>query len=185
VARAIAAVWRGIAAMFIGVLALIALLSGCRSAPQFSGQVVGVVDGDTLVVLDGRREQRVRLIGIDAPEGRQAYGSQSKQHLSRLAFGRTATVIVQGSDRYGRTLGQVLVDGVDVGLEQVRAGMAWHYVRYSTDPGIAKAELEARGGGRGIWAQHSPEPPWQFRRGLTARPRSRDLPSDSAPRGLK
>jgi endonuclease YncB( thermonuclease family) len=147
-------------------LALLVVLAaaGCRQPVEFTGQVTGVSDGDTLTIMRDGRPERVRIAGVDAPEGRQPYGRRSRQHLAELAFGRVATVTVQGRDRYGRTLGRVVVDGADVGLEQVRAGFAWHYVEYSKDPALARAEAEARRARRGLWQAGDALPPWEFRR---------------------
>ena len=92
------------------------------------GQVVGVTDGDTITVLDGQRTQhKVRLAGIDAPEKAQAFGQRSKEHLSSLVFGRQVKVETEKQDRYGRTVGKVLVEGRDANLAMVVAGLAWHY----------------------------------------------------------
>ena len=65
-------------------------------AERIAGRVVGVADGDTLTMLTGERRQvRVRLAGIDAPERRQPYGTRARQALSALAFGRSAQVEVE------------------------------------------------------------------------------------------
>jgi hypothetical protein len=70
-------------------------------AETLTGRVVGVSDGDTLTLLaEGNRQVRVRLAEIDTPESRQPYGSRAKQALSDLAFGKTARVEVQDTDRY-------------------------------------------------------------------------------------
>ncbi len=101
-------------------------------AATITGRVVGVSDGDTITVLDADRTQhKIRLAGIDAPESKQAFGSRSKQNLSDLVFGKDVAVEWDKRDRYQRTLGVVLVDGHDVNLEQVRAGMAWWYRQYA------------------------------------------------------
>ena len=71
---------------------------------------------------------------------------------------------VRDIDRYGRTVGRVDVDGRDARLEVVRAGLAWHYVRYSNDAVLASAEREARAARRGLWVQPAPLAPWEFRR---------------------
>jgi endonuclease YncB( thermonuclease family) len=158
--------WRLLAPALLVLTAAASLaVSGCTRRETFTGQVVGIADGDTLTVMrDGRRE-RVRISGIDAPEGGQAFGRRSRQHLASLAFGQQATVILEGADRYGRLLGRVVVEGLDVGLEQVRQGYAWHYTRYSSDRQLAAAEREARAARRGLWADGSPRPPWELRRG--------------------
>jgi endonuclease YncB( thermonuclease family) len=83
------------------------------------------------VVFDAKKVQhKIRLQGIDAPERRQAYGTKSKEHLSDLIAGKTVVVDYSKYDRYQRILGKVLLGGEDVNLEQVEAGMAWHYKKY-------------------------------------------------------
>jgi endonuclease YncB( thermonuclease family) len=133
---------------------------------------VGVADGDTITVLGaGDRQTRVRLQGIDAPESRQAFGQASKRNLSDLVFDREVVVEYEKTDRYGRTVGKVLSGGRDVNLEQVRAGLAWHYKYYQDEQSpadrrlYAEAEAGARKAGRGLWADPGPTPPWDFRRG--------------------
>ena len=80
-------------------------------AGEITGRVVGIADGDTLTVLDAARQQtRVRLAEIDAPESHQPYGSRAKQALSDLAFGKSVRVVVQDTDRYGRTVGRIYAE---------------------------------------------------------------------------
>jgi hypothetical protein len=67
-------------------------------------------------------------------------------------------------DRYGRTVARVVVDGEDLGLALVRAGLAWHYTHYSNDVELARAESAARAAKRGIWSHAKPIPPWEYRR---------------------
>jgi endonuclease YncB( thermonuclease family) len=136
------------------------------------GKVVGVADGDTMTILGaGNRQTRVRLQGIDAPESRQAFGQDSKRNLSDLVFNKQVVVEYEKTDQYGRTLGKVLIGGRDVNLEQVKAGLAWHYKHYQGDQSpadrrlYADAETEARSARRGLWADAAPIPPWDFRRG--------------------
>ena len=93
---------------------------------DFTGKVVKISDGDTITVLDHYKVQhRVRLTGIDAPERKQAFGSRSRQSLGKLVFRKTVTVKTNKLDRYGRVLGKVLINGIDVNKERVRRGMAW------------------------------------------------------------
>ena len=138
------------------------------------GKVVGVSDGDTITVLDEqKRQHKIRLEGIVAPESSQDFGSRSKQSLSDLVFGKTVTVTSWKKDKYGRTLGTVTLDGKDINLEQVQRGMAWSY-RYSAvrpeEPTPEElAEEQARKEKRGLWADPAPIPPWEFRRGKTAK----------------
>lgn len=95
-------------------------------AEAIIGRVVKVADGDTITVLDDQLQQhRIRLGGIDAPERRQAFGGRSRETLSQMVAGRTVVVESNKLDRYGRSVGVVLVDGRDANLAQVQAGMAW------------------------------------------------------------
>ena len=107
---------------------------------DFTGKVVAVADGDTITVLKDLRQVKVRLTEIDAPEKKQAFGNRSKESLSDLCFGKTATLIEKSKDRYGRTLARVTCDGTDANAEQVRRGLAWAYTRYLTDPQIKAIE---------------------------------------------
>jgi len=133
-------------------------------------RVVSVHDGDTVRALDpDKREHKVRLHGIDAPEVGQAFGTKSRDGLRTLVMGKAVTVDHRGEDRYGRTLARLEVDGRDVNREMVAAGLAWHYVRYSDDALLAAAEVEAREARRGLWADREPVPPWEWRAGEHAR----------------
>lgn len=88
------------------------------------GLVVSVHDGDTLTVLVGKQQIKVRLAEIDAPELGQPYGQRSRQSLAELCFQQTAQVALAARDRYGRAVGKVECAGKDAGAHQVSAGMA-------------------------------------------------------------
>lgn len=140
------------------------------TAVTIEGKVVGVADGDTITVLDDTRNQhKVRLAGIDAPEKKQSFGNRSNQSLSDLVFNKDVVVETNKRDKYKRSVGKVLVDGVDVNLEQVKRGMAWHYKAYAREQSAfdrkvyAETEMEARAVRRGVWADAEPMPPWEFR----------------------
>lgn len=154
--------------------AAIMICSACASLAQadiLTGKVIKIADGDTLTVLDAEKKQyRIRLTGIDAPEKKQAFGTVSKQHLATLAFGKTVHVEWFRRDRYQRILGKVWVGGQDANLEQIRAGLAWHYKQYEKDqPPLdrrryAQAEALARLDRVELWRDPSPMAPWDFRR---------------------
>ena len=94
-------------------------------AETITGKVIGVMDGDTIEVLDATKTpRRIRLAGIDAPEKAQPFGARSKQHLSDQVFGKQVEVLSNKTDKYGRTVGKVMVGGKDVNLEQVSSGFA-------------------------------------------------------------
>jgi len=152
----------------IGTAFLLLVLSFSVWA-DFTGKVVKIADGDTITVLDHYKVQhRIRLTGIDAPERKQAFGSRSRQSLAKLVFSKTVTVKTNKRDRYGRVLGKVLINGIDVNKEQVRRGMAWHgYIRDQTSADrITYADIEknARKERRGLWVDPNPLPPWKWRR---------------------
>ena len=126
--------------------------------------VVGVSDGDTITVRCGDQPQeRIRLLEIDAPEKKQAYGQKAKQALSVLIFGKEITVEEAGHDRYKRTLAHLKLDGLDVNREMVKLGYAWCYRQYLKDRTCLDDEEQAREEKIGLWADKDPMPPWQWR----------------------
>ena len=139
-------------------------LAAAVQAGELRGRVVGVIDGDTMDVLDARRQQyRIRLAEIDAPEKGQPFGQQSKQSLSDLCFGRDAVIEGKSRDRYGRVIGRVSCAGIDASAAQVRHGMAWVFDRYVTDRTLYAIQEEARAARRGLWSDPAPVPPWEYR----------------------
>jgi micrococcal nuclease len=82
---------------------------------------------------------------------------------SGLCFKRWASITPASRDRYGRTVGRVQCQGRDSSAEQVRAGMAWAFKRYLTDPEIARLEEAARKAGLGLWRDTDPVAPWDWR----------------------
>jgi endonuclease YncB( thermonuclease family) len=136
-----------------------------------NGRVVRVADGDTVTVLDSSNTQhRIRLEGIDAPESHQAFGAKSKKTLSDMVFGKDVTVVYKKTDQYGRLVGKITLDGKDINLEQLKAGMAWHYKEYQREQSpqdrelYARAEVEARAAGLGLWRDSDPVEPSEFRK---------------------
>jgi micrococcal nuclease len=134
------------------------------AAPAFSDQVIGIADGDTLTVLHERKPVKIRLANIDAPEKKQAFGERSKQSLSELCFQKNATYSIQNIDRYGRTVAVVTCDGVEVNRAQVERGLAWVYAQYNKDASLPALQADAKSARRGLWSDHNPTPPWEFRR---------------------
>lgn len=90
-------------------------------------------DADSLTLLDGSKTQhKVRIAGIDAPEQKEPYSSAAKDNLALLVSNRKVLAACYKRDRYGRNVCRVYTDeGQNVGLEQVRAGMAWHFKKYA------------------------------------------------------
>ena len=143
---------------------------------NFSGKVVSVTDGDTVdVLVSGNLIYAVRLAGIDAPEHDQAYGTESTEHLSQLVLDKTVTLECEDERSYGRLICKIiLADGDDVCLEQVKAGMAWHYKQYEDEQNpadrenYAAAECFAMKAKVGLWSDPHPVQPQDFRHGTNS-----------------
>lgn len=146
---------------FLVVLAAWAVLGTAYA--DITGRVVGVLDGDTIDVLVDHKPVRVRLGQVDAPESRAEFGTRAKQALSKAVFAKVVHVKTSGTDRYGRTIGTVLVDGQDINRLMVAQGMAWVYRQYLTDQSLLDVEAKARNGRVGLWADPNPVAPWEWR----------------------
>jgi micrococcal nuclease len=131
---------------------------------QFSAIVTRVADGDTIQVTAGGSSYRVRLEGIDCPESGQPFSQVARNYTRQLAFDQSVSVKVLDVDRYGRLVARVTSQGKDVSFQLAKAGLAWHFTQYSSDPLLAAAEQEARKARRGLWADEKPIPPWVARR---------------------
>ena len=165
----------------VALLAVSAAVARAGAVPtELEGRVVAIADGDTLTLLVNEKQFKIRLAQIDAPESRQPHGRASKKALSTLAFDKQARVEVVDTDRYGRTIGEVFVDGLHVNQQLVRDGHAWAYTRYSRSPKIIELEDAARAAKKGLWAlpPEQRDAPWIWRR--ERRTRSHPAP-DSAP----
>ena len=148
------------------LLPLLLLFTLSTQAETLEGKVVKIADGDTLTILTSTNQQvKVRLAGIDTPERKQPFGNRAKQALSSLAFQKQALVEIETKDRYGRTVGVVFVDGLNVNHELVKQGIAWVYRKYTSDKRLYALESEAKQSKRGLWLQENPIPPWEWRRG--------------------
>lgn len=141
----------------------IVLAAPPKVVDTLTGKVIGVTDGDTVKVLVNRQTIKVRLEGIDAPESSQSFGTKSKQALSKMVFGKSVTVKKTGEDRYGRTLGIIMVGDVDANAKMIEDGWAWHYKKYNDEERLAKLESLARKAKRGLWADANPLAPWEYR----------------------
>ena len=109
---------------------LLALAAGPQ-ARSFHGSVIGVADGDTITVLGDRQQIRIRLDGINCPEGGQAFSNRAKQFTSALVFAKTVTISPRDVDRYGRTVARVYVDDKDVSLRfRIRYVIRHRILRY-------------------------------------------------------
>lgn len=129
---------------------------------------MSVADGDTITILDeGKQQTKIRLYGIDTPEKAQAFGKQAKKFTASLTAGKRAKVEVYDTDRYGRSVGVVFVNGTNVNEEIIKNGYAWQYQKYcktSFCDDWLKLEEHARSFAFGLWADSNPQPPWDWRK---------------------
>lgn len=135
-------------------------------AQGFTGRVVGVIDGDTITVLDqADRPLNIRLAQIDAPELDQPYGVQAKRVLTGMILGKNVKIWIVDTDHYGRKVGRVFLDEVPVNDMMIAHGAAWAYRRYLTDEYLIQIEEQAGQVGQGLWhsLEEEPIPPWIWR----------------------
>ena len=145
-----------------------------NSACTFTGEVINITDGDTLNILDAHNNQhKVRLAAIDAPEKRQAFGKNAKAHLSGLVKNKTVCVYWEKRGKYGRIIGTIYLDNLEVNLDLLENGLAWHYKKYQNQQSqenrerYAQAQTNAQLDNLGLWQDREAIAPWQWRRQKT------------------
>jgi micrococcal nuclease len=148
----------------IALVSIVAASAEAKPVEQLTGKVIAVTDGDTLWVRTGDEAIRIRLAAIDAPEKGQPFSTAATKYLGAMTKGKQCTVREMGKDKYGRTLGIVTTDGKIVNKEMVRAGLAWHYIKYSKSKTLTKLEQEARNKKLGLWKDAKPMAPWEWRK---------------------
>jgi len=130
------------------------------------GKVIGIVDGDTFDLLDdSNKTYRIRMEGIDAPEKGMPFYQVSKKHLGSLCFGQRVALQITQTESGNRKIGfTYLSSGNELSHEMIRAGLAWHFVKYNSDRDLAALEEEARKERMGLWKDPNPLPPWEIRK---------------------
>lgn len=138
-----------------------------NSTRQISGQVTYVVDGDTFQLsTQNIGDIRIRIAEIDAPELQQPYGKKAKSYLKALIESETVICSIVKKDKYGRYISKISVPGtrnLDVAAEMIRAGYAWHYKKYSTNPEFSNIEIKAKSKKQGLWSDQAVTAPWIYR----------------------
>ncbi len=136
-------------------------------AENLTGKVVSIADGDTVTILTNNKQTKIRLAEIDTPEKNQPYGKKAKKALSDFIFGKTVRIEIETIDRYGRTVGKIFLNDLNINKEMVKAGHAWVYVQYAKDKTLFALEKNAKENQLGLWALPEGEriAPWQWRRG--------------------
>jgi len=125
---------------------------------------IRVIDGDTIRAEVKGKEIKIRLVEIDAPEMSQPFGVKSKIFLNRLLYKKNVTLIAQGEDRYGRTLGEIYANGESANTLMIKFGFAWVYDRYAKDSSLYEYQDQARARSLGLWQAKDPIAPWVWRK---------------------
>lgn len=135
---------------------------------NLTGKVISVTDGDTIDILYNNKALRIRLEHIDCPEMRkkQPYGAVAKKFTSDNCFGQVVRVLHKNEvDRNKRLIGEVInAQGLNINKELVKAGLAWHFIKYSSSQEYATLEKKARSMKIGLWKELNPTPPWNWRK---------------------
>lgn len=167
----------GVRNQFRAIITFALLVFTCipvfADAPStFTGQVVGVTDGDTIEVMHGGKGEKIRLHGIDCPETGQPFASVAKQFTSDKCFGQEVTIEITDVDRYGRTVGNVILpDGKTLNHELVKNGLAWWYKQYASgDRKLSELQTKAMLAEIGLWGELPLVAPWDYRNGKTHLP---------------
>lgn len=151
---------------------LLFLASHCPSeAAGFKGKVVTIIDGDSMVILNGQTPTKLILYAIDCPEATQDAGAQAREFTYLRCYKRDVTVEEHGLDHLGRTIAEVfLEDGSSLNKALVSNGLAWWTKKYAPEA-IEYKQLEqtARQAKKGLWVAAEPIPPWIFRNGKRTR----------------
>jgi endonuclease YncB( thermonuclease family) len=129
----------------------------------WEGKVVEVIDGDSIVVLQENRRVHVQLAAIDCPEMNQPWGEKARQLTAYLTFGNQVIVWPAYEDSDGQYFAFVFTEDINLNKALLRAGLAWHYRKYSRDPLLTALEMEARAAKKGLWSDPKPVAPWEFR----------------------
>jgi endonuclease YncB( thermonuclease family) len=139
-----------------------------KDTKTWGGLVVGVSDGDRIMVLHKGKGEKIRLYGIDAPDIGQAFGEKAKKFTFDAVYGKTVNVEIMGKDPYGQTVGIVTVDGQSLNESLIQNGLAWVYQKYCKSvfcENWLSLEVVARYDKIGLWSEPNPSPPWEFRHG--------------------
>lgn len=142
-------------------LLLVIIFISCSNQ---KAKVIGVKDGDTIVVLLKNNEtQTLRLAEIDCPEKSQSFGMKAKQFTSSQVYGKYITFSTITKDKYGRSIAKVYYDNKYLSEEIIKAGFAWFYKRYFNNKRLELLEHEAKRNKLGIWSDKTTIEPYKFR----------------------
>ena len=132
---------------------------------QIKAKVVGIKDGDTVLVLLGDKSQKtLRLAEVDCPESGQPFGKNAKQFTSSQIFGKEIIFYETDTDRYGRTIAKIYYNnGKYLSAEIIKVGLGWWYHQYSTNKELGKMQENAKTKNLGLWQDKNAISPYEWR----------------------
>lgn len=148
------------------VVLLLLFVSPVHAQEPFWGVVKKVIDGDSLLIVSGRKTIEVRLYGVDSPEYNQPFSKKARELLRNRVLGEKVLIRPQYSDPYKRLVAIVLYEDHTLNDELVSAGLAWvypHYCRKNICTSWKEMENSARAAKRGLWSAPQPIQPWRWR----------------------
>lgn len=153
------------------VIFALAIFSCCTTpvlGEDFDGFIIGVLEGDTIQVMNSSKVLVFRLDGIDAPEIGQPYGTDAHAFTVSLALGKKVHVVTKSAQASGIQVAVVsLASGLNLSHELLKTGLAWwDRMNVPHNDSLWKLEREARTLRRGLWDDADPIPPWEWRKGF-------------------
>ncbi|MDR2206473.1 MAG: thermonuclease family protein [Flavobacteriaceae bacterium] len=131
-----------------------------------TGKIVGIKDGDTVVILvDGNVQKILRLAEVDCPKSGQPFGNNAKQFTSGEIYGKIIEYVQTDTDQYGRIITEIYYDdGKYLSAELIKSGLGWWYYHYSDNKELGELEKTAREQKIGLWQDKNAVAPWEWRR---------------------
>jgi endonuclease YncB( thermonuclease family) len=145
--------------MLVALCLLIVLSYKAHAAPS----IRYFYDGDTVEIQDTDKAYKLRLNHIDAPERNQSFGKKSRRALMKFCQNSHVQVIITGTDKYHRQLGNLYCDQQDASRFMLKNGYAWVYKYHTNKSDLSALEADARKNKLGLWQAENPTPPWVWR----------------------
>lgn len=158
----------------VGQLLVLVATAFQPAAPNWTGKAEAPIDGDTLRIRDQNdRVHKVRIQGIESPEDGQPFFKAARDHLGKVTKGRDLEVTEVGKDTAGLTLATIRINGQDLRIDILAAGMAWHQRSVVDDPVLEAEERGAKARHVGLWIDADPVAPWEWRAAEEKRQKAR------------
>lgn len=150
----------------LNFLILLCILLPADAKESLKGNVVKIIDGDTLDVNIDSNIIRIRLADIDTPERNQPWGLEAKKFLTTKILKKEVQILITNKDRYGRQIGIIFLENTNINELMVLKGHAWAYRKYLRNKNLIRIENKARKASIGLWHKGDAIPPWDWRKGV-------------------